>query len=85
MSALESGPVFENSAACVYVETSACWSNTDRNVEAQDPSPTNVVGDTLSTGSKRRLPAMLASLPHEPATIFTESLILAQDERWRRA
>jgi hypothetical protein len=22
---------------------------------------------------------------HEPVTIFTESLILAQDERWRRA
>ena len=78
MSAPKSGPVFENSAACVYVETSSCWSNGPEG-EAQDPSPTNVVGDTLSTSSKRRLPSF------ETATIFTESLILAQDERWRRA
>ena len=80
-----STPVFENSAACVYVETSrrlrpfvasACVRHKTRRLA---PETIPGAGDTLSTSSKRRLPSF------GTATIFTESLILAQDERWRRA
>ena len=72
---VSSGPVFENSAACVYVETLAgslarsCLGITRRALRS--------VHFELKLEVK-------ACLPRE-ATIFTESLILAQDERWRRA
>ena len=49
--------VLENSAACVYVETSRPASVCR---EAQDPSTTNDVGDTLSTSSKRSFAALSA-------------------------
>src|SRR6187399_3945 len=72
---LVSGMVFENSAACVYVETSAVGFGLPARNKTR-PLPSG--GDTLSTSSKR-------SLPLRRQTNFTESLILAQDERWRRA
>src|SRR5207253_8491564 len=74
-------PVFENSAASVYVETSRVRGHTsvlERN-QAITRLPRFGWGRPLSSSSKRSL------VGSADQTNFTESLILAQDERWRRA
>jgi hypothetical protein len=67
--------VFENSTACVYVETGRLRPfGQDENL-----SPLLREWDFEHKLKVKRLSAF------GPAIIFTESLILAQDERWRRA
>src|SRR5213079_1192515 len=72
----QAAPVFENSAACVYVETSAvlrCRRGHEQTCHALSRA------DFEHKLKVKRLPASSRQ------SFFTESLILAQDERWRRA
>src|SRR6476620_542755 len=87
-------PVFENSAASVYVETSRVRGHTCvlEGNQAITSLPRFGWGRPLSSSSKRSLPASGGGthrlwIPGAVGwqTNFTESLILAQDERWRRA
>ena len=85
------GLVFENSAACVYVETST--------VQRLAPIRQMLTGEdkTLScpgfggTDFEHKLKVKKTGRTESEfrpvcrPSIFTESLILAQDERWRRA
>jgi hypothetical protein len=69
-------PVFENSAASVYVEKGRSRKRT----ASVDPVPPRHFGADFEHKLKvKRLS------PSGGNHFFTESLILAQDERWRRA
>ena len=72
-------PVFENSAACVYVETSTvCFGMPARNM-------TNSYRVLRDTAFEQDSSCLKEEIALRGETLFTESLILAQDERWRRA
>jgi hypothetical protein len=80
--------VFENSAACVYVETS--WPASACREETRPVTLFWFLRESeLGRHFEHKLEAKLAGSVGLPAdarqTNFTESLILAQDERWRRA
>jgi hypothetical protein len=77
---LNGDAVFENSTACVYVETSRQALRLGEGLRQKTVDPLRR-GDTLS--SKLEGESVCVGSPTRP--IFTESLILAQDERWRRA
>jgi hypothetical protein len=67
--------VFENSTACVYVETcSARFGVPGRTKTCLGPS-----------GPDFELKLKVKACSFGSNHFFTESLILAQDERWRRA
>ena len=69
------GSVLENSTACVYVEARslAIWLRT------------NPVGFSFGRTDFEHKLKVTKDWPVYRPPFFTESLILAQDERWRRA
>jgi hypothetical protein len=82
LSVTQAGAVFENSAACVYVETSrrvsAFTGGGRREASPVDP-------DSFRDDFELKLLGDNKLVPSGATCFFTESLILAQDERWRRA
>ena len=74
-----SGSVFENSTAC---ETSRLGSRRFGDSVEQQPRR---VRCKLDVTFERKLEVEFSAASTVEITFFTESLILAQDERWRRA
>ena len=77
------GPVFENSTACVYVETLVRLASAIRRSE----STTCLTSRSIVSGEVDFEHKLKVKRPVSFGwpNFFTESLILAQDERWRRA
>jgi hypothetical protein len=78
------GPVFENSTACVYVETST-GPRLARYSDQQLPEEESTLSHLLREVDFERKLEVKRPIGFGRSHFFTESLILAQDERWRRA